>query len=42
LGGEAGEAEEVAEAHGAAGDCEDDTHAGGPAFWGLGRWHAGF
>lgn len=42
LGGEAWEAEEVAEAHGAAGDCEDDTHAGGPAFWGLGRWHAGF
>ncbi len=41
LGGEAWEAEEVAEAHGAAGDCEDDTHAGGPAFWGLGLWHAG-
>ena len=41
LGGEAGEAEEVAEADGAAGDGEDDTEGGAPAvsFWGR---HDGF
>ena len=40
LGGEAGEAEEVAEADGAAGDGEDDAKGGAPAvsFWGRHGW----